>query len=325
MRPRAARLTNAYSRDLQWRIVWHNIIARGHTYQTAAKHLCVSVGTVFNIIKLFENTGEVYAKPSPSRPSLHSLTDHEELLVFGVVLENSTFELKEIRKIVQDATGTSVSNATLCRLLKRYGMTRKKIQRIALQKSTELGGQFMAEVQYFPKKCLYGSTKRGVTGCNHMRQYGYSLRGYRASEHTFLARGQRINSIAAISTNGLICYELYQSKINSEVFYDFLRGSLIPNMLLFDGSNNDNVSFHHSDIITEILRDVGILVLFLPPYSPDYNPIEEAFSYIKHYLKDHESIMDIVSPLTILSAAFNSITSHQCLGWIEHIVVTNFC
>ena len=95
-------------------------------------------------------------------------------------------------------------------------------------------------------------------------------------------------------------------------------------MLPFDGSNNtsililDNVSFHHSDIITEILRDVGILVLFLPPYSPDYNPIEEAFSYIKHYLKDHESIMDIVSPLTILSAAFNSITSHQCLGWIEH-------
>ena len=87
--------------------------------------------------------------------------DHEELLVIGVVLENSTFELKEVRKIVQDATGTSVSNATLCRLLKRYGMTRKKIQRIALQRSTELRGQFMAEVQYFPK---YGWTKRGVTG-----------------------------------------------------------------------------------------------------------------------------------------------------------------
>ena len=66
------RRTNAYSRDLRWRIVWH-IIARGHTYQTAAKHLCVSVGTVFNIIKLFENSGEVCAKPSPSRPSLHSI------------------------------------------------------------------------------------------------------------------------------------------------------------------------------------------------------------------------------------------------------------
>ena len=50
------RRTNA--NDLRWRIVWH-IIARGHTYQTAAKHLCVGVGTVFNIIKLFENTGEV--------------------------------------------------------------------------------------------------------------------------------------------------------------------------------------------------------------------------------------------------------------------------
>lgn len=95
-------------------------------------------------------------------------------------------------------------------------------------------------------------------------------------------------------------------------------------MLPFDGSNHtsililDNASFHHSNIITTILRDAGILVLFLPPYSPDYNPIEEAFSFIKYYLKEHEFIMDMASPFAILSAAFNSITCHQCLGWIAH-------
>ena len=56
----------------------------------------------------------------------------------------------------------------------------------------------MAEVQYFPKEMFVWVDKTGSDRRNHMRQYGYSLTG---SEHTFLARGQRINSIAAISTN----------------------------------------------------------------------------------------------------------------------------
>ena len=108
----------------------------------------------------------------------------------------------------------------------------------------------------------------------------------RYTQHRFVSRGQRINSIAAISTDGVVSYELYSQTIRN--FYDFLRGNLIPNMLPFDGSNHisilimDNVSFHHSDIITK-LQDAGILTIWLPPYRPDYNPIEEAFSYVKYY------------------------------------------
>ena len=50
----------------------------------------------------------------------------------------------------------------------------------------------------------------------------------------------------------------------------------------------DNCSIHHVDSVKETLRSVGILVRYLPPYSPDYNPIEEAFSFVKAFLKDHE-------------------------------------
>ena len=59
-------------------------------------------------------------------------------------------------------------------------------------------------------------------------------------------------------------------------------------------------------------------MLFLPPYSPDYNPIEEAFSYVKGYLKEHDDVLQLLDdPLPIVRAAFNSITPHQCNGWIS--------
>ena len=64
---------------------------------------------------------------------------------------------------------------------------------------------------------------------------------------------------------------------------------------------------------------MGILVLFLPPYSPDMNPIEEMFSYIKYYLKDHDAILQAMDdPLPLLEASFESVTKDQCVGWIRH-------
>ena len=69
----------------------------------------------------------------------------------------------------------------------------------------------------------------------------------------------------------------------------------------------------------QMLQDAGILVIFLPPYSPDLNPAEELFSLVKYYLKEHDEVLQAVNdPKAILTAAFNSITSQDCLGWIHH-------
>ena len=78
---------------------------------------------------------------------------------------------------------------------------------------------------------------------------------------------------------------------SGSTFYNFVRGSLIPNMNPFDGSSPksivvmDNCSIHHVQEVANLFQSTGILVMFLPPYSPDYNPVEEAFSFVKYYLK----------------------------------------
>ena len=58
-------------------------------------------------------------------------------------------------------------------------------------------------------------------------------------------------------------------------------------MLPYDGINPTSVvvmAIHHVDEVRRLLEDAGIMLVYLPTYSPDFNPIETAFSHIKHYL-----------------------------------------
>ena len=103
-----------------------------------------------------------------------------------------------------------------------------------------------------------------------------------------------------------------------------MRGSLIPNKNPFDGISSksivilDNCSVHHTQEVQDELQNAGILVIFLPPHSPDYMPIELCFSYIKYYLKRHDDLLQIVSDPTPVSSAIQSATSLQCINWINH-------
>ncbi len=81
----------------------------------------------------------------------------------------------------------------------------------------------------------------------------------------------------------------------------------------------DNLSVHHCDHVLLLIQDSGNVVNILPPYSLDLNPVEEAFSYIKSYLKLHEDVVDAINdPIPLFNAAINSITINKCKNWIAH-------
>ena len=80
----------------------------------------------------------------------------------------------------------------------------------------------------------------------------------------------------------------------------------------------DNCFIHHVRPVLNTLQQMGILTLFLPPYSPDMNPIE-MFSYIKYYVKDHDQILQAMDdPIPMLESSFDSVTTDKCIGWIRH-------
>lgn len=114
---------------------------------------------------------------------------------------------------------------------------------------------------------------------------------------------------------------------DGDTFYSFVQTYLLPHVMPFDGMNPhsvvvlDNCAIHHIVEVKSMLEEVGVLVHFLPPYSPDLNPIEEAFTKVKSNLKtESEDLPDIES---LLLASFTSITSGDCQGWISHAGIYN--
>ena len=106
-----------------------------------------------------------------------------------------------------------------------------------------------------------------------------------------MVRGERISTIACISVNGLIDVMTTKGTSDGEIFYNFVQKYLLPHLMPYNGVNPhsivilDNCSIHHSPFIADMMHNVGALVLHLPPYSPDLNPIEEAFSKVKYELQ----------------------------------------
>lgn len=86
-------------------------------------------------------TGEVSAKKQPPRYK-RKLDDYQELLLSGLILEQPQLYISEMRQHIHDITGVEVSNATICRILGKHGLTRKKIRQVAQQRCIELRARF---------------------------------------------------------------------------------------------------------------------------------------------------------------------------------------
>ena len=162
-----------------------------------------------------------------------------------------------------------------------------------------------------------------------IRKYGYSVRGKPAKSQKLLVRGERISVIAFMSMRGLLDCKVIHGTVDGDRFYDFVNSHLLPQLQPYNGSNPhsvvvlDNASIHHVDEAVKAIEDVGAIVHFLPPYSPDLNPIEEMFSKVKSTMKSFEEMMEQVDDIeTVALSAFSTITQEDCRNWIadSHIL-----
>ena len=124
-----------------------------------------------------------------------------------------------------------------------------------------------------------------------------------------------------VSYRCVVCwmYVLFLGSTNGDTFYDFIEKHLLPHLMPFDGINPhsvvimDNCAIHHAEGIVEMIEDVGAIVQFLPPYSPDLMPIEETFSKVKLELKTLGTDFNDIE--TLVLAAFATVTPQ---AWIAN-------
>ena len=133
-----------YSNDLRWPIVYQKKTMNLPLVKIA-QNLNVAVSKVHRIYRLFEGSGTVDPLSPRKRLDCRRLDLRSELYVVGVILENPSMYLGELCIEIMHVFGIEISPSTACRTLRRYGLTRKKIRQVALQRSSELRGAFMAQ------------------------------------------------------------------------------------------------------------------------------------------------------------------------------------
>jgi transposase len=123
--------------------------------------------------------------------------------------------------------------------------------------------------------------------------------------------------IAAIRLKGPCAPWLFEGAMNGEMFLAWVRQGLVPALRKDDLVIMDNLATHKMAGVGQAVETVGARLLYLPPYSPDFNPIENMWGKIKHILRSaaprtQNQLMEAAR------TAFNAISTADCRGFFLH-------
>lgn len=201
-------------------------------------------------------------------------------------------ELGEMVYWLEYERGVTVSRSTVSRLLERNSWNKKKLEVISSNRSDQARRLYLQDIERFPVEDLIFLDETIFDEKTGWRSKGWAPIGDPARYKTSRSRGKTHACLAAISVDGwLPCYSIIQGYYNKEAFADWLREELLPFIERRFGIGRpmviimDNCSTHVNQTVQEIIERGGHLVRYLPPYSPDYNPIELTFATLKAWIR----------------------------------------
>jgi transposase len=149
------------------------------------------------------------------------------------------------------------------------------------------------------------------------RLYGRATPGQRVYDEVPGDRGGNVSTIGALGLEGMRTGLSVPGPIDSDTMLFFVEELLVPTLKRGDIIVMDNNPTHKLDEIEDAIEAAGAWVLFLPTYSPDFNPIENCWSKVKSLLRSLKprTLDDL---LAALASAFSSITTLDILGWFRH-------
>jgi hypothetical protein len=116
------------------------------------------------------------------------------------------------------------------------------------------------------------------------RAYGWAATWQRVTDRAPKGKKHRSSLLAAVSQQGLQGCLLHEGSVNKASFLSYLKDVLLPNVEPNSVLIMDNWTVHRGKDITALVQSFGCSVLYLPTYSPDFNPIEHLFAKIKSFV-----------------------------------------
>lgn len=149
------------------------------------------------------------------------------------------------------------------------------------------------------------------------RSYARAPAGMRAVDAVPKGWGDNVTVTAALTLDGIVAPMILYGAMNGRAFEAYVEQCLVPELRPDDVVVLDRLNAHKGDRIRELIEAAGARVAFLPAYSPDFNPIEHAWSKLKSLLRKAKA--RTVRKLTrALRWALLQITSSDAHGWVSH-------
>jgi len=149
------------------------------------------------------------------------------------------------------------------------------------------------------------------------RLYARALGGARTTEAVPRNYGESTSMIATLGVDGVAASMLIEGSVDTEVFNAYCKEVLQPTLKPGEILVLDNLGAHRASRIEEIAASCGAQVLWLPPYSPDFSPIELMWSKVKAYLKKVKARTQAELEAAI-AEALKTVTISDCQNWFRH-------
>jgi transposase len=156
----------------------------------------------------------------------------------------------------------------------------------------------------------------GVT-TDLLRRYGRSPRGIRLRDHTPCGHWQTHTVIAGLRLDGLSAPAVFDGPIDNPSFLAYVEQILVPSLRPGDVVVLDNLAVHKQPEVRAAIEAIGAQLRFLPPYSPDFNPIELAFAKLKAFLRAARP-RSFEQVLTLVATALGLFTPTECRNYVRH-------
>jgi transposase len=156
----------------------------------------------------------------------------------------------------------------------------------------------------------------GVT-TDLLRRYGRSRRGTRLVDHAPFGHWETHTILAALRLDGLTAPAVFDGPMDNPSFLAYVEQVLVPTLRDGDVVVLDNLAIHKQAAVRGAIEQVGAVVRFLPPYSPDFNPIELAFAKLKAFFRAARP-RTFEQVCQLLAAALPRFSPVECGGYIRH-------
>jgi transposase len=149
------------------------------------------------------------------------------------------------------------------------------------------------------------------------RLFGRAAPGERVPEGTPGYSGKHYTLVAALGLREVTATSVLEGGMTSDAFDAYVAQVLAPTLCPGDVVLIDNLNVHKSEVAQRLIAARGARLEFLPPYSPDLNPIEKCWAKVKIVLRTLKA-RTVDELLIALDRAFGSITPHDMQAWFDH-------